>query len=819
MSDTKDTKNIREENLAQPDAAGASAEAGKIPSGTENKRLPAGKQVAGALAASPDSEKTELALPASEEKNGGEKKALALSADEQMIQDGFNELLEDYLKSNHRRKIERITKAFNFANQAHAGVKRRSGEPYIMHPIAVAQIVCREMGLGSTSICSALLHDVVEDTDYTVDDMRNMFGDKIAQIVDGLTKISGGIFGEQASAQAENFRKLLLTMSDDIRVILIKIADRLHNMRTLGSMLPAKQFKIAGETLYLYAPLAHRLGLFSIKTELEDLSFKYEHPQEYEMINEKLKATEASRNRLFERFAAPVNEKLQAMGLNYEMRARVKSAYSIWNKMESKKVAFEDIYDLYAVRIIFDPLPGVDEKNMCWDIYSAITDVYRIRPDRIRDWVSRPKANGYQALHLTVMGPDGQWVEIQIRSRRMDEIAEKGFAAHWKYKEHSVEEDTELDKWLQTITEILESPDPNALDFLDTIKLNLFSSEIFVFTPKGDIKTLPQGATALDFAYALHSDIGNKCIGAKVNHRLVPLSHPLASGDQVEILTSRSQEPHPEWLNFVTTAKARAKIDAVLKRVRKEAAKAGEAKVIAAFQRAEMELNASNLDKLCMYFGFSKREEFFYAVEKGDVALPENIKKLLKEKTDNVLFKYVKQALGVAKNSKKASEPESGTKQKPKYDKSKPYVLREEAFERNYVIAECCKPIPGDESLGFINDDGNVVVHKRSCPIAMRLKSSFGERILNTVWSSHQNASFEATLEVKGIDSIGVLNTITKTISDDFNVNIMRLLIEAKDGVFEGKIKMKVHDVEDIQKICVTLSRIQNIKSVGRVAD
>ncbi len=743
----------------------------------------------------------------------------ALSADEQMIQDGFNALLNDYLKSNHRRKVERITKAFNFANQAHAGVKRRSGEPHIMHPIAVARIVCREMGLGSTSICSALLHDVVEDTEYTVEDIRDMFGDKISQIVDGLTKISGGIFGEQASAQAENFRKLLLTMSDDIRVILIKIADRLHNMRTLGSMLPAKQFKIAGETLYLYAPLAHRLGLFSIKTELEDLSFKYEHPQEYDFISAKLKATEENRNMLFEHFAAPVNEKLKLMGLQYEMLARVKSVYSIWNKMESKNVSFEDIYDIYAVRIIFDPLPGVDEKNQCWDIYSAITDIYRIRPDRIRDWVSRPKANGYQALHLTVMGPDGQWVEIQIRSRRMDDIAEKGFAAHWKYKESNVEEDTELDKWIQTITEILESPDPNALDFLDTIKLNLFTSEIFVFTPKGDIKTLPQGATALDFAYALHSDIGNKCIGAKVNHRLVPLSHPLSSGDQVEVLTSRSQEPQPEWLNFVTTAKARAKIDAVLKRVRKEVAKYGEIKVLDAFKRSELEASTSNLDKLGMYFGFSKREEFFYAVEKGDVVLPENLKKLLKEKTDNVLFKYVKQALGVASKKVKQPEEEEAKKEKPKYDKKKPYLLKEEAFERNYVIAECCKPIPGDDSLGFINDDGNVVVHKRSCPIAMRLKSSFGERILNTVWSSHMNASFEATLEVKGIDSIGVLNTITKTISEEFNVNIMRLLIEAKDGVFEGKIKMKVHDVEDIQKMCVTLSKIQNIKSVGRVAD
>ena len=740
--------------------------------------------------------------------------------DEQLIQAGFQQLLKDYMNSNHRQKVDLITKAFNFANQAHAGVKRRSGEPYIMHPIAVAEIVCKEIGLGSTSICAALLHDVVEDTEYTVEDIRNMFGDKIAQIVDGLTKISGGIFGDQASAQAENFRKLLLTMSDDIRVILIKIADRLHNMRTLGSMLPAKQFKIAGETLYLYAPLAHRLGLFTIKTELEDLSFKYEHPQEYAFINLKLQSSENVRNTLFEHFAAPVHERLKAMGINYEMRARVKSVYSIWNKMQNKKVSFEDIYDIYAVRIIFDPLPGVDEKNMCWDIYSAITDIYRIRPDRIRDWVSRPKANGYQALHLTVMGPDGQWVEIQIRSRKMDEIAEKGFAAHWKYKEHNNDKDTELDKWLQTITEILESPDPNALDFLDTIKLNLFSSEIFVFTPKGDIKTLPQGATALDFAYALHSDIGNHCIGAKVNHRLVPLSHPLSSGDQVEVLTSRSQEPQPEWLNFTTTAKAHTKIDAVLRKARKETAKAGEAMVIEAFRNSEVEASMQNMDKLMMYYGFTKREEFYFAVKKGDVVLPDNLKKLVKEKSGNGLFKYVKQALSLGKKKKnKEVEPAPEKPALPQIDRKKPYLLREEAFDRNYVIADCCKPIPGDEALGFINDDGTVVVHKRSCPIAMRLKSSFGERILNTEWSAHPTVSFEATLEVKGIDSIGVLNKITKTIADDFNVNIIRLLIEAKDGVFEGKIKMKVHALEDIQKMCVTLSSFKNIESVSRVAD
>ncbi len=744
-------------------------------------------------------------------------------SENQMIQDEFNRLIDDYCHSNHRRKIERITKAFNFANQAHKGVRRRSGEPYIMHPLAVARIVCNEMGLGSTSICCALLHDVVEDTEYTVENIRDMFDDKIAQIVDGLTKISGVVFEEHASAQAENFRKLLLTMSSDIRVILIKLADRLHNMRTLSSMLPAKQYKIAGETLYLYAPLAHRLGLFAIKTELENLSFKYEHPREYELINQKLAATEAARNRLFDRFAKPVDEKLHAMGLQYEMRARVKSAYSIWNKMNAKKVPFEDIYDIFAVRIVFEPKEGIDEKNLCWDIYSAITDIYRIRPDRLRDWVSRPKSNGYQALHLTVMGPDGQWIEIQIRSHRMDDIAEKGFAAHWKYKEKHVEEDTELDKWLATITEILENPNPDSLDFLDTVKMNLFSSEIFVFTPKGELKTLPQGATALDFAYALHTDIGDTCIGAKVNHRLVPLSHKLSSGDQVEVLTSRSQKPAAEWLNYVVTAKARSKIEAYLKRVRREVAKEGEAKLLAALHKSGFDAPASSLlDKIAVYYGFPTREGLYYAIEKGEVALPDNFKKIVQEKTDNVLFKYLKQALRMGRKREMMTilPASSGPKKElPKYDRKKPYRLCEDEFNRNYVIAGCCKPIPGDEALGFINDDGNVVVHKISCPIALRLKSSFGERILSTVWSNHINTSFEATLEVKGIDSIGVLNTITRTISDSFNVNITKLTIEAKDGVFEGKIKMLVHNVEDIQNMCVTLSKNTHIKSIARVAD
>ena len=739
------------------------------------------------------------------------------SVEEQQIQAEFENLLEDYKNSNHRRKVEIVTKAYEFAKQAHAGIRRRDGTPYITHPLAVAKIVCSDMGLGSTSICSALLHDVVEDTEYTVEDISNMFGPKIAQIVDGLTKISGGIFGDQASSQAENFRRLLITMNDDIRVILIKIADRLHNMRTLGSMLPAKQMKIAGETIYLYAPMAHRLGLFSIKTELEDLSFKYEHPQEYSYIAERLSATETERMNLFDHFAKPVNETLQKIGLKYEMRARIKSVYSIWNKMQSKNVPFEDIYDIYAVRIIFDSDSESSEKKQCFEIYSVITDLYRTRPDRIRDWVSHPKANGYQALHITVMGPDGEWVEVQIRSRRMDEIAEKGFAAHWKYKGQKIEEDTELDKWLQTITEILENPDPNALDFLDTIKLNLFSSEIFVFTPKGDIKTLPQGATALDFAYALHTDIGNKCIGAKINHKLVPLSHKLASGDQVEILTSRSQEPKPEWINFVTTARAHSKVDSFLKRIRRDLAKEGETKIFTALEKAGLESSISNIEKLSFYHGFNKREDFIYSIGKGEFTLPDNLKKILTKNSKKSFFSsWMPNLIGG-----KSSEPvkEESKKETAKFDKKKPYILKEEAFNRNYVIAECCKPIPGDESIGFINDDDSVIVHKRSCPIAMRLKSSFGGRILQTEWDSHNTYSFDATLEVKGIDSIGVLNAISKIITEDYNVNIQRLLIEAKDGIFEGKINMKVHDVGDIHKICSTLSKLKSIKSIGRVAD
>ena len=739
---------------------------------------------------------------------------------EYMIQKEFETLMTEYLHSNHRRKIDRITKAFNFAKQAHAGVKRRDGDPYIMHPLSVALIVCKEMGLGSTSICAALLHDVVEDTEYEVSDIANMFNNKIAEIVDGLTKISGGVFSKNASAQADNFRRLLLTMSSDIRVILIKIADRTHNMRTLGAMRADKQYKIAGETSFIYAPLAHRLGLFSIKTELEDLCFKYEHPEDFRAINEKLKNTEESRQRLFDNFARPVRQRLQELELTYEMKTRVKSAYSIWNKMNTKNVPLEDIYDIFAIRIIFEPTGDVDEKNLCWDVYAAITDIYRTRPDRLRDWVSRPKANGYQALHLTVMGPDGQWVEIQIRSKRMDEIDEKGFAAHWRYKENNIEEDSELDKWLHTITEILENPNPNSLDFLDTIKMNLFSSEIFVFTPKGDLKTLPKGATALDFAYNLHTNIGDCCIGAKVNHNLVPLSHRLDSGDQVEIITSKSQRPKMEWLNYVTTAKARTKIEVVLRRERKEHAKAGKEKVTEALKKVSLDTAQPYMDKLAMYYGFSNREDFYYAVEKGDVVIPENLRKVLKEENTNSIIKGLSNILRIRK--KKPDINITAVQKIVKntdFDKTKPYELHEDVLgTRNYTLASCCKPIPGDDVFGFINDDNTVIVHKHSCTIGLRLKSSFGNRILSTTWSSHTSTSFEATLKVVGIDAIGVLTNIANTISS-YNVNIIRLLIEAKDGMFEGKINMLVHDVEDIQKMCISLSKIEHIKSVSRIVD
>ena len=737
-------------------------------------------------------------------------------SDEEMINQAFHELLNDYLNTKHRKKVEIITKAFNFANQAHKGIKRRSGEPYIMHPIAVASIVCNEIGLGSTSICAALLHDVVEDTDYTVEDIENIFGPKIAQIVDGLTKISGGIFGDRASAQAENFKKLLLTMSNDIRVILIKIADRLHNMRTLGSMLPNKQYKIAGETLYIYAPLANRLGLYKIKTELENLSFKYEHPEEYAEIEEKLNATAAERDKVFNDFTAPIRTQLDKMGLKYRILARVKSIYSIWNKMQTKHVPFEEIFDLLAVRIIFEPRNIEEELNDCFDIYVSISKIYKPHPDRLRDWVSHPKANGYQALHVTLMGNNGQWIEVQIRSERMNDVAEQGFAAHWKYKEGGGSEDEgELEKWLKTIKEILDDPQPDAIDFLDTIKLNLFASEIFVFTPKGELKTMPQNSTALDFAFSLHTDIGSHCIGAKVNHKLVPLSHKLQSGDQVEILTSKSQRVQPQWEVFATTARARAKIAAILRKERKANQKIGEEILNEFLKKEEIRPEETVIEKLRKLHNAKNEEELLAAIGSKAIVLGEADKNELKEKQTSNWKKYLTFSFGNNKEKQEEKEPQEKEKINPK----QVLKLTEESLQKKYIMAECCHPIPGDDVLGYVDENDRIIIHKRQCPVAAKLKSSYGNRILATEWDTHKELAFLVYIYIKGIDSMGLLNEVTQVISRQLNVNIRKLTIETEDGIFEGKIQLWVHDVDDVKTICNNLKKIQNIKQVSRVEE
>ena len=737
--------------------------------------------------------------------------------EEEMIEQAFQQLLNDYLATKHRKRIEIITKAFNFANQAHKGIKRRSGEPYIMHPLAVAQIVCTEIGLGSTSICAALLHDVVEDTDYTVEDIENIFGPKIAQIVDGLTKISGGIFGDRASAQAENFKKLLLTMSDDIRVILIKIADRLHNMRTLGSMLPNKQFKIAGETLYIYAPLANRLGLYKIKTELENLSFRYEHPEEYQEIENKLAATATERDKVFKEFTAPIRAQMDKMGLKYRILARVKSIYSIWNKMQTKHVPFEEIYDLLAVRIIFEPRNADEELNDCFDIYVSISKIYKPHPDRLRDWVSHPKANGYQALHVTLMGNNGQWIEVQIRSERMNDVAEQGFAAHWKYKEGGGSEDEgELDKWLRTIKEILDDPQPDAIDFLDTIKLNLFASEIFVFTPKGEIKTMPQNSTALDFAFSLHTDIGSHCIGAKVNHKLVPLSHKLQSGDQVEVLTSKSQRVQPEWEVFATTARARAKIAAILRKEQRNCQKEGETLLNEFFKKEELRLDDLLIDKLVKVHNMKNRDEFLIAIGNKKIVLGDLDKNALKEKQGTNWKKFLTFSFGGNKDNKEPVE-EKVPQEKEKINTKQILKLTEENIQKNYIMAECCHPIPGDDVLVYMDENDRIIIHKRQCPVAARLKSSYGNRILATEWDTHKELSFLVNIYIKGIDAMGLLNEVTQVISRQLNVNIRKLSIETTDGIFEGNIQLYVHDVDDVKTICNNLKQIQNIKQVTRV--
>lgn len=752
-------------------------------------------------------------------------------AEEQMVNDAFKHLLNTYLASRHRKKVDIITKAFNFARQAHKGVRRLSGEPYIMHPIAVAQIACEEIGLGSTSISAALLHDVVEDTDYTVEDIENIFGPKIALIVDGLTKISGGIFGEQASAQAENFKKLLLTMSDDIRVILIKICDRLHNMRTLASQPASKQYKIAGETLYIYAPLANRLGLNKVKTELEDLSFKYEHPDTYKAIENKLASTQAQREMLFESFTAPIRAELDRMGIKYEIKARVKSPYSIWNKMQNKHIAFEEIYDILAVRIIYSPPSREEEITECFQIYVAINKLYKSHPDRLRDWINHPKANGYQALHVTLMSHQGRWIEVQIRSEHMNEIAEQGFAAHWKYKEGEITEDEgELNEWLHTIKEILDDPQPDAMDFLDAIKLNLFASEIFVFTPKGEIKTMPAGCTALDFAFQIHTFLGSHCIGAKVNHKLVPLSHRLQSGDQVEILTSKSQHVEPSWINFVSTAKAKGKIQSILRRESREIQKEGEEILSRWLIDNDFEMSTSTLDKLCEFHEMPKHTDLFVAIGKKTIILGEpdiNVlqgKRPEKHTRSTGWRRYVpflksngNKEITIDRNNENLEADETGLIVIGKdFNKKKPIFINESNISR-YLFPHCCHPIPGDDTLGYIDNRDHIEIHKRSCPVAAKLKASFGTRIIDARWDMHKQLFFDAIVEIKGIDRHRMLHDIADVISDQFGVNFHRVTLSSDNGIFDGTIELRVHDREDLSVIIESLKKIPNMQSVQEI--
>lgn len=751
--------------------------------------------------------------------------------EDKIIEDAFQHLLDTYLASPHRKKVDIITKAFHFAKQAHKGVRRLSGEPYILHPISVAQIACEEVGLGSTSICSALLHDVVEDTDYTVEDIENIFGSKIAMIVDGLTKISGGIFGDQASAQAENFKKLLLTMSDDIRVILIKICDRLHNMRTLASQPANKQYKIAGETLYIYAPLANRLGLNKIKTELEDLSFSYEHPEEYKAIQAKIASTQVQRDMLFDNFTAPIKAELDRMGLKYEIKARVKSPFSIWNKMQTKHVPFEEIYDILAVRIIFTPKNRQEEANECFQIYVAISKLYKSHPDRLRDWVNHPKANGYQALHVTLMSKLGQWIEIQIRSDRMDEIAEQGFAAHWKYKEGQevTEDEGELNDWLHTIKEILDDPQPDAMDFLDAIKLNLFASEIFVFTPKGEIKMMPAGCTALDFAFQIHTFIGSHCIGAKVNHKLVPLSHKLQSGDQVEILTSKAQRVEESWINFVSTAKAKGKILAILRREGREIQKEGEEKLEKWLQKHDFQMTTSVLDKLCDLHQMKKHADLFIAVGRKSLILGESdIDELhgrnrSKKGYPSLAWRKYVPFLKTNKGNEKQGNALANPKVvgglivvDEKINKKKPIYINEDNIER-YIFPNCCHLIPGDDALGFIDNNGHIEIHKRACPVAAKLKASYGSRILDAKWDMHRKLFFDAAIEIRGIDQKGMLREVANVISDQLGIDMRKITLNSDNGIFGGIIELGVHDRDDVKLIMDSLKKIEGMQAVLEV--
>ncbi len=728
--------------------------------------------------------------------------------EEQQINDLLEKLIRDcsYCKSKEHEKL--IRKAFKMANEAHKGMRRKSGDPYIIHPLEVALIVSQEIGLGVTSTVCAILHDVVEDTELTIEDVENAFGSKIASIIDGLTKISGVFDKESNSLQAENFRKMLLTLSEDVRVIFVKLADRLHNMRTLDSMPRHKQIKIAGETIYLYAPLAHRMGLYSLKTELEDLSLKYRYPEVYNEISEKIKLTEERRLHLINHFSLPIIDALGENNFTFNISGRPKSIYSIWQKMHQKNVSFEEIYDLFAIRIVFEPKPDIPEKTQCWNIYSIITDIYQPKPERIRDWVSTPKANGYEALHTTVMGPNGKWMEVQIRSTRMNEIAERGFAAHWKYKDKTSPE-SELDKWIKRIRETLESPSENAMEFLDDFKLNLFSSEIMVFTPKGHIITLPKDATALDFAYDIHTEIGNKAIGAKVNHRLVPLSHTLSSGDQVEILSSEVQKPTLEWYQFVSTVKAKSAIKNALKAETKNRTEVGKQILIDKLKELNLTPSSRILKKLVPAYNSTHKDELYSKIGTGIITL-NDLKDILSKNTKSKWVRVWDLSLG--RTQKK-------TENKEEYDSKGTLILSEkmEGEEGSYNLAKCCSPIPGDEVVAVRQEDESILVHRTDCKIALKIMSSKGDKLVAAKWTQHKVLSYLARIQMNGWDRFGVYNSITNTITKELNISMRTINLHGHDGIFSGTIDLYVHNTSDLNNLIMNLMKLKGVDSVHRV--
>ena len=724
--------------------------------------------------------------------------------DEVIIKEKWDDLLLSCTKiCKNDEDWNFIKRAFFLAKEAHQGVRRRSGEPYLLHPIAVAKIVIEEIGLGVKSVVAALLHDVVEDTEYTVEDMERIFGPKIASMVDGLTKMSG-VFNAETSEQAEYFRKVLLTLSDDVRVILIKIADRLHNMRTLGAMPMNKQIKITGETIYLFAPLAYRLGLYSIKSELEDLCMKYRFPQQYAEITQKLNETEASRQEFISKFNAPIIAGLNRDNINYEISGRVKSVYSIWSKMQRKQIPFEEIYDLFAIRIVFKPLPFPSEKTQCWQVYSTITDIYTPKPDRLRDWISMPKANGYEALHSTVMGPDGVWVEVQIRTQRMEDIAERGFAAHWKYKHATISQDEdEFDKWLKQIRSALNSPTENAVDFLDNFKLSLYTSEIVVFTPKGEARKMPFGATALDFAYDIHSKIGNSAISAKINHKLEPITTQINSGDQIEIITADNARPKPEWLEIVTTAKAKQSIKSFLKRERQNNIERGMHMLDEKMKSLNIKLSGRVLRKIVPIYESNNKEELYSKIGAGIVNL-DNLEKVLKVNSKSKILKFWTLFI----NKKEEEDGDDATAPGETAPEKEP------AAEPQFEIAECCKPIPGDKVVGYRDPaTGNIIVHKANCDELDRLAAQFGKNIVKDEikWSQHK-----VTIELRGIDRMGILLDLAKVVSGDFSINIREVSIHSHDGIFEGSISLYVKDAEGLHDVMDKLRKIKGIESVKR---